>query len=138
MGSARLKNSRLEAECSRSSPNGVLPFPGADAKRRREDRVHVRVLDDKRSAGEVRIEIELEAPREPAAQVWTQAAEGEGVDDLLVGIVQREPAVGVDQQPDLHTEVAVGRLNEESVLPACGDRWRCVRLAAASVRPPPR
>ena len=138
MGSARLKNNRFEAECSRSRPNGVLPFARSDAKRRREDRVHVGVLHDERSAREVRIEIELEAPREPAPQIRTQAAEGEGVDDLLVRIVERESAVCVDQQPDLQTEVAVaptgGRTRPAQRRPAAGpvaSQWAPVRVGLA-------
>ena len=96
---------------------GRLAFAGAEAKRRREDRIHVGVLDHQRAAGEVGVEVELEAPREAPAQVRTQPPEREGVDDLVVDIVSGEAAIGMDEQPDLQTEISVRRLNDEPVLP---------------------
>ena len=55
VGSARSKNSRFDAECSRSRPNGVLPLPTRRRNAGENTRVEVGVLDDQRAAGEVRV-----------------------------------------------------------------------------------
>ena len=92
-------------------PNGVLPLPSPDAEGRREDRVEVGVLDDQRAAGEIGIQIELEAPGDPPPQVRAQPADGERVGERRCVVVRREPAVGVQEQADLQTIVAIGRLD---------------------------
>jgi hypothetical protein len=107
-----------------------LALSGPDTKRGSEDGIDVSVLHDQRATSKIGIEIELEAARKPAPQVWTQATEGERVDDLLVGIVEREPAVGVNQQADLQLIVPVGRLKDESGL-CLRDRGRCQQARGA-------
>src|SRR5207248_9656300 len=87
-----------------------LAFAGPDAERRSENRVHVRVLYDQHSSGEVRVEIELKVARKTALQVRTRATQRERVYHRVARIFQREAAVGLQEQPDLQTEVAVGRL----------------------------
>jgi hypothetical protein len=109
-----------------------LSLADAHAERRREDRVEIRVVHDQCAAGEVRVQIELEPTREAAAHVRPQPPDRERIDDRLVVVVDREPALGVQQQAELQAEVAVGRLDGDAVGPGrhrrqCRCRCRCLR-----------
>ena len=91
-------------------------FSSPHTERGRKDGVDVSVLHNEGATGEVRIEVELEPPRDSAAEVRAQPAEREVVDVLLVVIVQRKPAVRMNQQSDLQPEVPISRLGGKAIL----------------------
>src|SRR5687767_13395432 len=96
-----------------------LALACAYAEGRGEHRIDIRVVKDERGAGEIGVHVELEASRKSSAQARPQAADGELVDERARVIVERESPIGVKEQAELESKVAVGRLNEEAVLPPC-------------------
>ena len=132
----------MDAEWSRSKPNGVLPFPARIRNAREKNRVDVGVLDHEGAPGQIRVHVELESAPEAAAEVRAETANRESVDDLLVLIARREPPVDVREHADLQSKFAVARLNRNTVL--SGDHpwwgrgwgrlswWRCGRLLRSS------
>ncbi len=110
-------------------PEWRLPLAGADAKRRRENRVDVGILNGQRAAGKVRVHVELEMFRQPSPKIGSETPHHEAVDVLLVLVGEREPAVGMKQQADLQPVAAVRRLERDAFL-ASHDarlRWRARR-----------
>ena len=115
VGSARSKNSRFARRYQPLEAERRLALAEPDDERRREPRVEVGVLHHQRAAGEVRVDVELEPLRQAAAQVRPDAPQRERVDDAGVLIVEREAAVGLQQQADLQAVVAGRRLDDEAV-----------------------
>ena len=92
-----LEEQEIRGRLQPLEPERRLAFAHAKAKGRREHRVDVRVLQHQRSAGEVGIQVELEALREAAAQVRPQPADDKRVVHDLRLVAGREAAIGVQR-----------------------------------------
>ena len=95
-----------------------LVLAAAQAQLRREADVEVAVEEHHR-AGELRHDLEVDVLRHASRERRTHLAHDERVRDGQ-WIVEREPAVGLGDKANLEAVVAVGRLDEEALVPAGG------------------
>jgi hypothetical protein len=101
----------------------LLGFPRANSKCRRKPRVNIRVPNVDGPARKIRIEVEVEQPCDSTLEDWTNTSKSESVDDVVLRIFYRESLVCLDQETELKAKLPVGRLREETILPASSE-WR--------------